>query len=395
VVFIVALLGMMVPGAVVGVAGVVAQEVPDLYTAETPLFHTSTSSDDRVSRIGRLYAARLLSPDRFVFVDLSLDWLVFVNADGGGVVTAGREGEGPREFRLPIIVGRSGDGVVVVWDALHRRMAIVAADGEFAEAPQYDRSVFASMKIQVAAGYADGTLVLTDDGFPIGLPTEGRREDGAFRDTVTFQTVVPDRPASTIARFAGPEHYLERQGSMGRMRGIIFGHKLHYAQVGQYLAVAQTDLDAVQVLDLSGAVVTQVPMPPPVPMSEDQIAAVRERIEERATAGAGRRSRPGMPEILSGGSEPFLFHDLPANNAAPAINRMLGDLDGRLWMRIFRPGAEAEHWQVWNIGGPTLEFALTLPEGEELLDAAGDRVLVRARDELDVEYVVLREIEGY
>ena len=152
VVFIVALLALKGSGAVFGVAAAPAQKVPDRYTAETPLFHSSTSSDERVSQIGRLHRARLLSPDRFVFTDLSLSWLVFVDTNDGGVVTAGREGEGPHEFKLPILVGRSGDGRVVVWDAIHRRVALVNADGVFTEAPEFDRSVFARMTIQVAAG---------------------------------------------------------------------------------------------------------------------------------------------------------------------------------------------------------------------------------------------------
>ena len=79
-----------------------------------------------------------------------------------------------------------------------------------------------------------------------------------------------------------------------------------------------------------------------------------------------------------------MFRNLPANNVAPAINHMLGDLDGRLWLRLFRLDEEAEYCQVWDIDGPNLEFTLTLPEGEELLDAAGDRVLLRTRDELDL-----------
>ncbi len=54
VVFIVALLALKGSGAVFGVAAAPVQKVPDLYTAETPLFHSSTFSDERVSLIGRL-----------------------------------------------------------------------------------------------------------------------------------------------------------------------------------------------------------------------------------------------------------------------------------------------------------------------------------------------------
>lgn len=391
---IVSVLALKGPAATLDVAGVTAQEAPDLYTAETPLFHSSTSTDERVLLIGRLQGARLLSPDRFVFVDGSFRWIVFVGITDGRVISAGREGEGPNEFSIPFLAGRSEDGGVVVWDPGHRRIAVVDADGTFAEPPVYEKSALDRIPTRVVARYAGGTLVIADDAFPIGLPGEPR-QPGPFRNTVQYQTLAPNEPARSLAQFLDAEMYYEKQESRGRTRSIIFAHGLHDAQVGQHFAVAQTDLGMVHVLDLSGATVAEVPLPPGIVMSEDRIRAVRKGIEERATAGARRRSQSGVPGALSGSGQPFLFQNLPANNVAPAINRMLGDLDGRLWLRIFRPDEEAEYWQVWDIAGPNLEFTLTLPEGEELMDAAGDRVLVRTRDEFDVEYLVLREIEGY
>ena len=299
VVLIVSLLALKGPVGALGAAGVTAQEAPELYTAETPLFHSSTFSDERVSQIGRLYAARLLSPDRFVFVDLSLNWLVFVNASDGGVVTAGREGEGPHEFKLPILVGRSGDAGVVVWDGVHRRFALVNADGTFAETPVYERSALALVTTRVVARYADGTVVIDDDGFPIGLPGE-QPPPGPFRNTVQYQTLAPNEPARSIAQFLDTELYYEKQGSRGRTRSIIFSHRLHDAQVGQHLAVAQTDLGKVHVLDLSGATVAEIPLPPGIVMSDDRIMDVRKGIEARATAGARRRGAVGSSRDLVG-----------------------------------------------------------------------------------------------
>ena len=394
VVLIVSLLALKGPVGALGAAGVTAQEVPDLYTSETPLYHSSTATDERVLLIGRLQGARLLSPDRFVFVDGSFRRIVFVDITDGHVISAGREGEGPNEFSVPFLAGRSEDGGVVVWDPGHRRIALVNADGTFAEPPVYERSALAHIPTRVVARYADGTVAIADDAFPIGLPGE-QRAPGPFRNTVQYQTLAPNEPARSLARFLDAEMYYEKQESRGRSRSIIFAHRLHDAQVGQHLAVAQTDLGIVHVLDLSGATVAEVPLPPGIVMSDDRIEAVRKGIEERATAGARRRSQSGVPEVLSGSAEPFLFRELPANNVAPAINHMKGDLDGRLWLRVFRPDEEAEYWQVWDIDGPSLEFTLTLPEGEELMDATGDRVLLRTRDEFDVEYLVLREIEGY
>ena len=37
-------------------------------------------------------------------------------------------------------------------------------------------------------------------------------------------------------------------------------------------------------------------------------------------------------------------------------------------------------------------FTLTLSKGETFLDAAGDRVLLQTTDELDVEYVLVKEM---
>lgn len=277
-----------------GFAGTLAQDVPQLFTSETPLFHSSTSSDERVSQIGRLFRAKLLSPDRFVFVDLSFHRLVFVNPVDGAVVSAGREGDGPREFRVPVLVGRTGDGGVAVWDGVLRRLALVSADGGFAEAPAYDKSTLGSRKTGVVARYADGTVVIRDDEWPIGLPFGDTPQPGPFRDTVRYETLVPGVPARLIAQYLGDESYYEKDPSSSRSgtTSVIFGHVLLATQVGQHLAVAQTDLGVVHVLDLSGATVAEIPLPPAVRVSQDHINADRKRRDEnRAQAERRRPSR--------------------------------------------------------------------------------------------------------
>ena len=176
---------------------------------------------------------------------------------------------------------------------------------------------------------------------------------------------------------------------------MIFGHRSLSTQVGQHLALTQTDLGFVQILDSSGEQIARVPLPPGIAVTEADVVAERARRKARA------EDRERTFAELSG--EPFTEGDLderiasiPARRLAPPIDRMSGDLGGRLWLRLFRPGAQWEQWQVWDIAGaePVLEFVLTLPTGEEFLDAAGDRVLLRQRDETDVSYLVLREIEG-
>ena len=61
-------------------------------------------------------------------------------------------------------------------------------------------------------------------------------------------------------------------------------------------------------------------------------------------------------------------------------------------MRLVRPGDEREHWQVWELAGPELAFTLTLSEGEALLDAAGERVLVTTTGEFDEAHLLVKEM---
>ena len=70
-------------------------------------------------------------------------------------------------------------------------------------------------------------------------------------------------------------------------------------------------------------------------------------------------------------------------------------------MRLFDPAntgvdraSMSEQWLVWDISGPRLLFAVVLGPGDLFLDAAGNRVLLRTRDEFDVDYVVVRGIES-
>ena len=79
---------------------------------------------------------------------------------------------------------------------------------------------------------------------------------------------------------------------------------------------------------------------------------------------------------------------------APPIDHMVGDLDGRLWLRVFHPERDSERWQVWDVSAPELLFTLVLPVGEQVLDAVGGRVLVRTQDELGVDYLLVREMVG-
>jgi hypothetical protein len=119
-----------------------------------------------------------LGEDRIVVADRRTSELRFFDADGRHVITAGREGEGPGEFRFMSLVWPLADDTVVVGDfrGLHlfdaagvyrRSFSLVSGDGV--------------PRAQAVAQAASGVLLATSGGGP-PRPGEARM----IRDTMRF-----------------------------------------------------------------------------------------------------------------------------------------------------------------------------------------------------------------
>ena len=399
------------------------QDAPERRLAETAIFSSAGHPDSRLAEIGRLGTAMFLRRDRFVFVDTTVPHLVFVDLANGEVVSAGREGEGPGEFQRATLLSRNGDGTVFVWDSRQQRLSLVGvADGQgFVTQAEYDESLFKSggplamlgAGSRPVAAYPDGTLIVRENPSPtgdmFGIP---RRDPGPYRDTVHYSVAALGAEKRQLAEMLGTESFSSvSTGGFQSTGSLIFGHELLQRQVGEHLAVAQTDLGSVRVFDRSGAVVVEIPLPPGRRASESQIETARNRriaSTERMAGNIGemvgriaeeRGAEVRRPRELEDSAD--RLSALPANEIAPPIDRMRGDMDGRLWMRLFDPantgvdpGSVSERWLVWDISGPRHLFTVVLGPGDLFLDAAGNRVLLRTRDEFDVDYVVVRGIES-
>ena len=250
------------------------------------------------------------------------------------------------------------------------------------------------------ATYGDGTVIYKGRELPTtDMFSPINREPGRYRVTYDYWLVVPGEPKRMLFEGLGSERYNPPSGRSGSgSEHVIFGHSLLHTQVGEYAAVSQTDLGSVFVFDRSGAVVAEVPLDQGEAVTESDVAAARKRLLE-----ANEVQTRSIGEQMEGRDFPVNIANLwakrrenipavPANDVAPPIDLMRGDFDGRLWLRLFRPGEAQRRWQVWDLTGPSLEFTLILSESEAFLDAAGDRVLVRSRDEFDVQYLLVKEI---
>ena len=385
-------------------AGVPTQVAPQGRLVGAPIFESALHPDRRVSEIGRLSGAMFLHVGQLVFVDGTSQQLIFVDMENGTVASAGGKGDGPFEFRSAQLLARLPDGEVVVWDKGRRRFTVASGEGVITEGARFDGSLLMNSLAGPVARYWDGEVVFRDGASPSESILTRERSSGRYRDAVQYRMLGPDGSTHVVAEAVGPEMFRSASGTRGTSGPVVFGHLLVESQVGQHLAVGQTDLGIIRVFDQFGEFVTEIPMPQGVTVSSQQVAAERERlaISSGIPEGAARPlgSRRGTAELLRGrlNSDDFLssfrehFRTAPANDAAPSIDRMLGDWDGRLWLRLLRPGTATEHWQVWDISGPGQLFTLTLPEGERLVDIAGDRLLVQTQDEFGTDYLRVREM---
>jgi hypothetical protein len=84
-----------------------------------------------------------------------------------------------------------------------------------------------------------------------------------------------------------------------------------------------------------------------------------------------------------------LFADLPHRDTLPAITRALVDGSGNVWMEEFRIDPRAAGtWSVFDPGGRWLGQVQT-PAGVKVMSISRDEVLGVAKDENDVERVVV------
>ena len=311
-----------------------------------------------------------------------------MDSSAGTTRVVGREGEGPREFRY---IGRAKrvPGGIVVSDTPRRRVSVISYDGEFLRSQSVLDAEFGDFFGAYPVGvHPDGRIVFRD-----GIAEMGRDYDGRTWNPAKYVTVRDDGELDVVAEATGSEVYF---GSK-RSGGVVFGHQTHEAATENYLIIAETSRGAIGVLDWSGREVAQIPMPAGVRVPDAKaqgrqvLLAEWQEFAERFNRLAETGRIPFEPEEFdqSGASEPDL-NDWPVNEVAPAIDALLADFDGRLWVRDYRlPDQDSVTWRVWNIDRQELLFTARMDGEDTLLDARDDVVLLRRLDEFDVPRAVI------
>lgn len=354
--------------------------------ADAALFDSRVHPATAISEFGRLSDALYLESERLLLVDgISLE-AHLVDLRTGGFETIGGKGDGPGEYRsLFFGVIRTDEGFAAA-DLLAGRVNVYSRSGTLLRTQAYDINSFNEPTARLVAVYDDGALLFRD-----GDPPRDAWPDGLHRATARYVEVEPSGVPRTVLELAGEEFWARD----GAVLPVLFGYNVLEVQAGGRTVAVQTDSRVVQAYDRQGTVVAELPellWSEPVSVTEAQVKLARAAKKDELSRKMDRSSSALFKMVYT--TELDAVGDLPANQLAPTADALFEDLDGRLWIRSYvMPGDSIVRWHVLDFGEVLHDgFLLEVTMGEEVMDASGDRVVLRTADELGVERVVVRSM---
>jgi len=303
----------------------------------------------------------------------------FFAADGSPAGEAGREGEGPGEFRhLSALMPWPGDSLLV-WDQQLRRLTVFDAVGEVGRT--FDLEVTEAVPFAQPRGvHADGRILAT--GFsqtPPGGPEGGRQR---YPSPAYLFGPEGELEAELGLEVSG-ETYFELVERGFTVLPVLFGRSTRLLAASDVLLEAANDRFELRVLTPAGEPVRIIRMDVGSPRISDTMR--RELIEGRLEEGVGGTRDPD--EVRAA------LEAMPVPERLPAFDRLVVDRLDRIWVELYPTvGAVSSSWLVLTLEGETVG-QVELPRNFDPLEIGSDYVVGVLTDEMDVEHVVVAELE--
>ncbi len=345
------------------------EAVPNWTLAEVPEASVGVLEGDRAELFASIRAGAL-GPHGMYVLDGSYHEVRVFDQTGSHVMSLGREGDGPGEFRNPtgLVVGR--DSTITVWDRGLHRLTVFGHDGEVLRTATVTEMFLNPMLQSVAA---DGSFVLSDFQYP---PT-GISEAGVGSVVVTAYSMEGEL-LDTLGVLTGPQ-----VTGLGGISKPFTNPDL-----------VASDRDGVWLLRVDTALIVRVNL------VGDTLQAVTWESPDRDVTGPDldafvdfRLERITDPAVRSD-RERQLRQPGVAAERHPVASRLETDGVGRLWI------VEREDWDqiqspTWLVFGPEGRVLGRWEEPLEslsLLDADETMALVQVSDDLGVQRIELRRI---
>ena len=326
-----------------------------------------------------------LSPHNELFVLDGTNRVVRVfDSTGKFLRTFGSRGEGPTEFRFPILIAASGDTVVVIEG---RQFHTFARDGRGLQTQDYKGidPKGASVEWVNIRHTAAGWMAITNSQFydtPPGVP---------YRDTLAAMTLSAATGARSAgrAKFAGPVNYLFgdlgwlRQEYMGSMPRMAINGK------GEFFGTPGSDYK-IWVFAPDGTVIRYI-------TGKVNRARVTDAEHKAELATELAKYTPKGP--VREGEDLSLYHmlkdDAPKEGHAefrPVLGRLFAADDGsliveRLHMASAQEHADSTRWDLLGADGRIRGYLLTPPSIRPRI-FTGDAIYANMRDDDNVDSAV-------
>lgn len=326
-----------------------------------PVLHTVTSGSflrDGGVLVGDAGASQVLSFDR----------------SGGVVGSAGREGEGPGEFRWITSLKPLDDGRVLVYDQRLGRVTIL--DGSLGVSETRTVVAPSGMPATDVLSMEEGSVVAVEAG-----PTAGYGEEvaeGLVTSPAVYLRLWNEGGVDTITTAPGDELFLlrARSGGFGGFMIPLFGMQHAAAAVGERLFVRTGRGPEVAVHDLT---------------KSRMVGLVRWVAEDRVVRDADIEA--ALRGIFPDDPTAARRFDVPVPQTKSAFGRLLTDTQGNLWLSEYAQYLQdPERWWIIDINEGTVA-TVTLPPQSALLDIREDRLLVRRKDALERETLQILRLE--
>ncbi|MGD2154475.1 MAG: hypothetical protein PVG79_14490, partial [Gemmatimonadales bacterium] len=316
--------------------------------------------------------ATRLSDGTVVIADAGASQLRAFGPDGALRWTAGREGEGPGEYRNIDWVRPHGDSLAV-YDRSLGRLTVLTLGGDLIHTVNL-RPAPGGLRPHVLAVRPDGSMIVRAQQMITPNIAPGVHQPVGFVALYSASGELTD----SVVSLGGREWALTIVDGRRLLASHIFGREGLAAASPQAIHIADSGRFEVQSFAADGALrrvlrVTQ----PATPVTQADIDAYREFVFGRES---DESRHPRIRRELEAA---------PFPETHPQVRRLYTDRADRLWLEEYRrPWETQSRFDVFDADGIFVGRAL-LPDAERLLEPGPDYVLTRHVDELGVHYVRL------
>lgn len=357
-----------------------------VWTIGEPLLSIGVVEGEPAYELRDVVGAVMLGDGRIVLANSGSEELRWFDAEGRHIRSTGREGEGPGEFRSLESIFRYGPDSIVVYDRSLRRISVFDTAGRHGRVVSI-ASPGRNWTPSLVTPFTDGTLLVA-----VQPPFAPAATGGVYRAVGTVHHIsATGEVLDSVASFAGPEIATGSPGGRPVVVGLPFGRSGSVAGNDAGVVVSDGGPISYDVFSPDGKLTTRVRLEiaPRLLTKTETDAYMAERMK--------RAQEQGIPEILE--MERTLAELMQFPETYPGIAALYLDAAGNVWTEEARLADEmylsgyelVRRYRIFNAEGRHTG-SMSLPAGTRPLEIGEDWILLRAIDDLGVEYVRLHPL---